>query len=109
MKAFWIVLACLALPLAASADSIDISTAGGTIVATAANTLSLSGDVMTNYRSISGTNLGTVTFTTGAFTSGGVTAGGTLGAGGTFTVTGNGSVMGVPNGVIFTGTFTSAT
>jgi hypothetical protein len=35
--------------------------------------------------------------------------GGTLGAGGTFTITGNGSVMGLPNGVIFTGTFTSGT
>jgi len=35
--------------------------------------------------------------------------GGTIGAGGTFTITGNGSVMGVPNGVIFTGTFVSGT
>jgi PEP-CTERM motif len=103
-----LILLCLALPLAASASSIDLSTDGGTISATA-TTLSLSGDALTKYGAIGGSNLGTVTFTTGAFTSGDVMSGGTLGAGGTFTISGNGSVMGVPNGVIFTGAFTSAT
>jgi hypothetical protein len=99
---------CLALTLAASASSIDLSSSGGTIAATT-NTLSLSGDVLTKYGAISGSNLGTVTFTTAGFASGDVTNGGTLAAGGTFTITGNGSVMGVPNGVIFTGSFVSGT
>jgi len=98
----------LALPLAASASSIDLSSTGGTITATT-NTLSLGGDVLTKFGAISGSNLGTVTFTTPAFASGDVMNGGTIGAGGTFTITGNGSVMGVPNGVIFTGTFVSGT
>jgi len=103
-----LILLCLALPLAASASSIDLSSTGGTITATT-NTLSLGGDVLTKYGAISGSNLGTVTFTTPAFASGDVMNGGTIGAGGTFTITGNGSVMGVPNGVIFTGTFVSGT
>ncbi len=94
-----LILLCLALPVGASADSIDLSTTGGTI--SASSGLSLSGDVITKYGAILGSNLGTVTFTTGAFATGDVTAGGTLAAGGTFTITGNGSVMGVPNGVIF--------
>ncbi len=101
-----LILLCLALPVGASADSIDLSTTGGTI--SASSGLSLSGDVITKYGAILGSNLGTVTFTTGAFATGDVTAGGTLAAGGTFTITGNGSVMGVPNGVIFTGTFVFA-
>jgi len=55
-----------------------------------------------------GSNLGTLTFTTGAFTSGNAQQGGTLAAGGSFVITGNGS-NGVPNGVIFSGSFSSAT
>ena len=104
-----LILLCLALPLAASASSIDLSTDGGTISASATTGLSLSGDVITKYGAIGGSNLGTITFTTGAFATGNVTDGGTLAAGGSFTITGNGSVMGVPNGVIFTGTFVSGT
>jgi len=49
-------------------------------------------------------NLGTVTFTTGALASGSLDMGGTFAAGGSFTVTGNGT-NGIPNGVIFSGTF----
>lgn len=108
-RATILVLLCLALPLAASASSIDLSTDGGTITASAMTGLSLSGDVLTKFGAIGGSNLGTVTFTTGAFATGDATNGGTLAAGGTFTITGNGSVMGVPNGVIFTGTFVSGT
>lgn len=104
-----LILLCLALPLAVSASSIDLSTDGGTISASATTGLSLSGDAITKYGSIGGSNLGTVTFTTGAFATGNVTTGGTLAAGGMFTITGNGSVMGVPSGTIFTGTFVSGT
>jgi PEP-CTERM motif len=102
-----LVLLALAVPLAASASSIDITNTGGTISPSMGG-LSLSGSVITVYGSITGSNLGSVTFQTGAFTSGDVTTGGTLAAGGTFTITGNGT-NGVPSGVIFTGTFTSAT
>ena len=54
---------------------------------------------------ITGSNLGSVSFATGALSSGSLQAGGTFAAGGWFTITGNGS-NGVPNGTLFTGTFT---
>jgi hypothetical protein len=89
----------LALPLMAYADSsTGLTNKGGTITGNAAG-LSLSGSILQIYGSAVGSNLGTVTFTTGAFTSGDVMMGGTLAPGGTFTVTGNGT-NGVPNGVI---------
>ena len=102
-----LILAVLALvlPLMAYADSsIGLTNKGGTITGNAAG-LSLSGSILEIYGSAVGSNLGTVTFTTGAFTSGDAMMGGTLAPGGTFTVTGNGT-NGVPNGVIFSGTFT---
>ena len=52
-----------------------------------------------------GSDLGSVSFATGAL-SGSLQTGGTFAAGGWFTITGNGS-NGVPNGTLFTGTFTS--
>ena len=97
----------LALPLMAWADSsIDVSNAGGTITGNSAG-LSLTGSTLVKFGSAVGSNLGSVSFTTGAFTSGDAQMGGTLAAGGTFTITGNGT-NGVPNGVIFSGTFSSA-
>jgi hypothetical protein len=97
----------LALPLMAYADSsIDVSNAGGTITGNASG-LSLSGSTLFKFGSAVGSNLGSVSFTTGAFTSGDPQMGGTLAAGGTFTITGNGT-NGVPNGVLFNGAFTSA-
>ena len=53
-------------------------------------------------------NLGTVTLTTGALASGDLQNGGTFAAGGSFTITGNGT-NGVPNGVIFDGSFSGPT
>jgi hypothetical protein len=95
----------LALPLMAYADSsIGLTNKGGTITGNAAG-LSLSGSILEIYGSAVGSNLGTVTFMTGAFTSGDAMMGGKLAPGGTFTVMGNGT-NGVPNGVIFSGTFT---
>jgi hypothetical protein len=105
-KVLLLAVLALALPLAAFADSsIDISNRGGTITGNAGG-LSLSGSTLIGVGSAVGTNLGTLTFSTGAFTSGNAQMGGTLAAGGSFVITGNGT-NGVPNGVIFSGSFTS--
>jgi hypothetical protein len=107
-KVLLLAVLALALPLAAFADSsIDITNRGGTITGNASG-LSLGGSTLIGVGSAVGSNLGTLTFTTGAFTSGNAQAGGTLAAGGSFVITGNGT-NGVPNGVIFSGTFSSAT
>jgi len=106
-KMVWLAVLALALPFTAFASSIDISNAGGTLSGSASG-LSLTGSTMFKFDSIVGANLGSVSFTTGAFTSGDAQHGGTFAAGGTFTITGNGS-NGLPNGVIFSGTFSSAT
>jgi len=101
-------LLALALPMTAWANSgIDISNHGGTITGNSAG-LSLTGSVMFAYGSAVGSNLGTVSFMTAGFTSGNAQDGGDLMPGGTFTVTGNGT-NGVPNGTIFSGSFSSAT
>src|SRR5581483_11177328 len=98
----------LALPLAAFANStIGVTNVGGTISGNSSG-LSLTGSVMAIYGGTLGSNLGSVTFTTGAFTSGDAQHGGTLAPGGSFVITGNGT-NGVPNGVIFSGTFSAAT
>ncbi len=102
-----VVLLALALPVVASADSIDIANSGGTITGGASG-LSLSGSTIIKYGSIVASDLGTLSFSTGAFLTGDAQAGGTLAPGGTFTITGNGT-NGVPSGTIFSGTFTSAT
>ncbi len=103
-KALLLAVLALALPLAAFADSsIDISNAGGTITGNASG-LSLSGSTLFKVGSAVGSNLGTLSFTTGAFLTGDAQNGGTLAAGGSFIITGNGT-NGVPNGVIFSGSF----
>ena len=105
----------LALPMAVFADSIDYSNSGGTLTASEGSTLTLSGSALTEIRGfpgsqITGNDLGSVSFTTGALTSGslsGQTAGviATFAGGGSFMITGNGS-NGAPTGAIFTGSFT---
>jgi hypothetical protein len=107
-KVVLLAVLALALPLAAFADSqIGVTTLGGTITGNSGG-LSLSGSTLIAYGGSVAPNLGSVTFTTGAFTSGDAQNGGTLALGGTFVITGNGT-NGVPNGVLFSGTFTSAT
>src|SRR5579864_2851506 len=99
------VLVMLALPIVAWANSsIDISNYGGTITGSAAGLQTSTDSTLSKFGSIFGSNLGTLSFSTGAFTSGDVQMGGTLAAGGMFTITGNG-MSGVPNGTIFTGSF----
>jgi PEP-CTERM motif len=103
-KVLLLAVLALALPLAAFADSsIDISNAGGTITGDASG-LSLTGSTLFKVGSAVGSNLGTLSFTTGAFLTGDAQNGGTLAAGGSFIITGNGT-NGVPNGVIFSGSF----
>jgi PEP-CTERM motif-containing protein len=105
-KVVLLAVLALALPLAAFADStIGVSNKGGTISGNSSG-LSLSGSVMIAYGSAVGSNLGTVTFSTGAFLTGDAAHGGTLAPGGSFVITGNGT-NGVPSGVIFSGTFTA--
>jgi PEP-CTERM motif len=102
-KVTWLAILALALPLAAFANSIDLANAGGVVIGNSGG-LALTGSTLIKYGSTIANNLGSVTFTTGAFTSGDIDHGGTLMAGGNFVITGNGT-NGVPNGVIFNGSF----
>lgn len=108
----FILLAILALclPIAALADSgVDFTNSGGTLTGSDSG-FSLSGSTLISVNGlnggglITGSNLGSVVFSTGALLSGSIEMGGTIAAGGTFTITGNGS-NGIPNGTIFSGTF----
>src|SRR5580698_5337903 len=111
-KILLLAVLALALPMAVFAGtSVDYTNSGGTLSGSSAG-LSLSGSVLIAANGlnggglITGSNLGSVSFTTGALLSGNLQMGGTFGAGGSFTVTGNGT-NGIPNGVLFSGTFSS--
>ena len=104
-------LLALALPIAALADSqINFNGQGGSLSGSSAG-LTLTGSTLiavSNYFGFStiGSNLGTVSFTTGALLSGSLAGGGTFSStGSTVTIVGNG-VNGVPLGTIFSGSFT---
>ncbi len=101
-------LLALALPVAAFAGNVDIANAGGTLSGSDAG-LTLSGSEITQVGSIQG-NLGSLSFTTGTFNlgSGSLQAGGYFNSGGSFTITTNGT-GGLPNGTLFSGTFTGLT
>jgi PEP-CTERM motif len=100
-------LLALALPMAAFANnSIDFTNASGTLSGSSAG-LSLSGSTLIAMGSSGGMitgDLGTLEFSTAALTGGNLQQGATFGAGGTFTITGNGT-NGIHNGAIFSGTF----
>lgn len=104
-----LALLVLALPTAVFASSsVDFSNNGGTLTGDNSG-LSLTGSTLAAVNGLNGGglitgNLGSVTFSTGALSSGSLQMGGTFAAGGTFTITGNGT-NGIPNGVIFSGTF----
>ena len=109
-RVLWLVLLTLALPLAAFADnSVDFTNSTGTLSGSNSG-LSLSGSTLIAVNGlngmglITGSNLGSVSFSTGALTSGDLQQGGTLAAGGSFVIMGNGS-NGVPNSVLFNGSF----
>jgi PEP-CTERM motif-containing protein len=106
-----LAILALALPLAAFANSIDTTNSGGTLTGSAGG-MSLGGSLLIAVNGlnglglVTGNNLGSVSFTTGALTGGTLHMGGTFASGGLFTITGNGS-SGIPNGTIFSGTFSS--
>jgi len=108
-RVLWLTVLALALPLTAFADSVDFTNSGG-ILAGSTNGLSLTGSALIAVNNgsglVTGTDLGSVSFSTGALSGGSMQMGGTFAAGGSFTITGNGS-NGVPNGTIFAGTFSS--
>src|SRR6516162_9359988 len=99
-----LTLLAMGLPTAALANSIDFLNSGGTLSGNSSG-LALSGSTLIAVGSITGNDLGTVAFSTGALASGNLQMGGTFMAGGTFTITGNGT-NGVHDGVIFNGSFT---
>jgi hypothetical protein len=96
------------LPTLSSASSdTDFSNAGGTLTGSNAG-LSLSGSTLVGITGYMGNpiitgDLGTVTFTTGALSSGDLQQGATFSAGGSLTITGNGT-DGL-TGTLFDGTF----
>src|ERR1700758_5146514 len=109
-KILLLAVLALALPMAAFASStIDFTNSGGTLTGSSSG-VSLSSSTLIAVNGffgsgvITGTNLGSVSFTTGALTSGSLSGDATFAGGGSFTITGNG-VDGIPNGVIFSGTF----
>lgn len=112
-KILLLAVLALALPTAvfASSSNVDFSNSGGTLTGSSSG-LSLNGSVLFGVDGlnglglITGPNLGSLSFTTGALISGSLQTGGLFAAGGSFTITGNGS-DGVPNGVIFSGTFST--
>jgi hypothetical protein len=115
MKKVLLLLAlALALPfMAFASNSVDFTNSGGTLSGTSSG-LSLTGSTLVLVNGlgggglITGSNLGSLSFTTGALTGGSLQTGGTFGSGGTFTITGNGT-DGLPNGTIFSGSFTNVT
>ncbi|MGC1373962.1 MAG: PEP-CTERM sorting domain-containing protein [Candidatus Sulfotelmatobacter sp.] len=115
----WLALVALALPLSAFATEVDFGNSGGTLTAGSttligsSNTLSLSGSELTQVTGFNGMGLiqgqlGSISFTTGTLMSGNMMDGATFGSGGTFVIMGNGT-GGLPDGVLFSGTFTGNT
>jgi hypothetical protein len=109
-RMLWVVLIALALPMAAFANnSIDFTNHGGTLTGSSSG-LSLSGSTLIAINGlgslglVTGSDLGSLTFSTGALSSGSLQMGGTFASGGSFVIAGDGS-NGIPNGVIFNGSF----
>jgi hypothetical protein len=103
-----LLLVFLVLPLAAFGDQVDFGNSGGNLTGSNAG-LSLGGSTITTITglgggTLTGSSLGTVSFSTGSLASGSLQMGGTFNAGGSFMITGSG-LSGAPSGVIFNGSF----
>jgi len=110
-RVLWMVLLTLALPMAAFAGSVDFSAQNGTLSGGNSG-LILSGQQAGMVSGLTpstlhGSDLATISFTTGAFLTGSAMNGGTFGSvGSSFTITAD-NIPGIANGTtIFTGTFT---
>jgi hypothetical protein len=109
----------IAIPFTAFAgSSVDFTNSGGTLSSSATGSiagtssgLTLAGSTLIAVNGlnggglITGNNLGTLSFSTSGLSGGSLQMGGTFAAGGTFNITGNGT-SGIPNGTIFSGSFT---
>lgn len=110
-RILWMALLALALPLSAFATvTVDFTNSGGVLKGSSAGmTLASSTLIAVNNLAgmglVTGSDLGSVSFSTGALTSGSLHMGGTFAGGGYFGIQGNGS-DGLPSGAIFTGSFT---
>lgn len=105
-RIFSLMLLLLSLPIAALANDIDFTNAAGTLTGSTSG-LSLGGSALIAINGPTGMltgDLGSLTFSTGALMSGSLEKGGQFAGGGSFVITGNGT-NGIPNGVIFSGTF----
>lgn len=108
-RTVFLTILALALPVAAFAgNSVDFTNSGGTLSGTSSG-MTLGGSTLVLITGLGGGliagNLGTLSFSTGVLTSGNLQMGATFAAGGVFDITGNGT-GGIPNGVIFGGSFT---
>jgi hypothetical protein len=104
-----LAILALALPLAAFGDSIDATNSGGTLAGSTAG-MTLTGSELIAVKGFNGGgltvgNLGSVTFSTGTMLGGTLQMGGNFNVGGSFVITTNGA-SGLPNGTLFTGSFT---
>ncbi len=110
-----LVVALLALPVVAQADTVDFNFSGGTISGSSGSGLTSTGSTLTvvdttpppgspNFTGV----LGSVSLSTGALLTGSLGGGATLagGAGSSISITANGTWGSIPSGnVIFSGTF----
>ena len=106
----------VALPLSALASSVGITSQGGTLWISSSGLATSSSSGFTSPsqvgkvqnlfgKSFNGSNLGLLTFSTGALTSGSLGSNATFAGGGSFTIALNGAMKGLPNAVLFQGTF----
>jgi hypothetical protein len=105
----FLTILILTLPLAAFANGVDFTNSSGNLSGSNSG-LTLAGSAVIAVHGlgsglITGTDLGTLTFSTGNLSGGSLQMGGKFAAGGMFNITGNGA-SGIPNGVIFNGSFT---
>lgn len=109
MKMLLLVVLAMALPLAAFGDAVSFTSSGGTFTGTSFGYV-LTNATLTQINGLggntySGSDLGTVSFSTAKLGSiSNVIVGGSIMAGGTITITGNGS-DGLAAGTLFSGTF----
>ena len=102
------LLALLALPLAAFANSIDTTNSGGTLAGSTAG-MTLTGSQLIEINGLTSKmitgSFGSVALSTGALSSGSLQMGGTFNGGGSFVITSFGA-SGLPSGTLFNGSFT---